>query len=448
MAQGTFPDQQLVDTAEPEGKEDWVVVGRFRYSKGVYGALVTVLGGLMNMFTLTDYVVFGLSLPIIIKALHLSTTVGLQVASILSISVLISGFIVGPLADHFGRLRVLRVWMLVAGAFSAATGLSATVWEFVVTRFVAATTIHTQVVTGALVNEEAHPRHRGLSVGFQQGLSQFSATVVGLVAVVLLPGNWRWFFAVFFIPVLILFGLSFLLRETPQFEALRAARKSGRDKHALGSQLLQLFSSRSLAKQTIMCWLWLPLIQFGQLALGILGPLYLVQFNGITIQQAASITAFGGIVAIVAQIGTGWLSDHIAPKLIMVVVAICGGLTMLLIARPHAGFAYYFVVMSLYTLFIQAMYGVAPRYITGSFPSRIRTTAFSTTHALSDSVAAFLLPLLEIGFISGHIPGALFLLSGGLVIIGGLILWGLGAPMAARAELVEDVEPAAVAPAS
>lgn len=427
----------MADISSPEIEEVEVVVGNRRYAKGVYSGMVTILGGLMNMFTLTDYVVYGISLPVIITALHLSVNVGLEMSSLLSLSVLVSGFIVGPLADRFGRLRVLRIWMIVAGVFSAATGLTTILWAFIVTRLVAATTIHTQVVTGTLVNEEAQPRHRGLSVGIQQGLSQFSATVVGLVAVAFLPGNWRWFFAVFLIPVLILFGLSFLLRETPQFEAQHKLRAAQPKKAVLGSELVQLFSTPYLAKQTIMCWVWLPSIQFGQLALGILGPLYLVKFNGISIQQAAAITAAGGVIAIVAQIGTGWLGDFIPPKLIMVIAAFCGGAVMLLFDRSHAPFVYYFIVMGLYSLFVQAMYGVAPRYITGSFPSRMRTTAFGSTHALSDTIAAFVLPLLEIVFIGAHVPGALFLLSGVLVIIGGLILWVLGAPMAPRGELVE-----------
>lgn len=100
----------------------------------------------------------------------------------------IGGMFIAPLADKFGRRRIILTALVLMSAGMLASGLVATVTQLFVLRVLVGAGIGTVLAAmAALAAESAPDRHRNLAVGLVQAGYPFAAVFTGLIVAKLLP---------------------------------------------------------------------------------------------------------------------------------------------------------------------------------------------------------------------------------------------------------------------
>ena len=100
----------------------------------------------------------------------------------------IGGMFIAPLADRFGRRRIILAALVLMSAGMLASGMVTTVTQFFVLRVLVGAGIGTVLAAmAALAAESAPDHHRNLAVGLVQAGYPFAAIFTGLVVARLLP---------------------------------------------------------------------------------------------------------------------------------------------------------------------------------------------------------------------------------------------------------------------
>lgn len=100
----------------------------------------------------------------------------------------IGGMFIAPLADRFGRRKVILVALALMSAGMLASGFAASVSQLFALRVIVGAGIGTVLAAmAALASESAPERHRSLAVGMVQAGYPFAAVFTGLLVAQLLP---------------------------------------------------------------------------------------------------------------------------------------------------------------------------------------------------------------------------------------------------------------------
>ncbi|MEJ6011151.1 aromatic acid/H+ symport family MFS transporter [Novosphingobium aquae] len=100
----------------------------------------------------------------------------------------IGGMFIAPLADKFGRRKVILVALALMSAGMLASGFAASVSQLFTLRVIVGAGIGTVLAAmAALASESAPERHRSLAVGLVQAGYPFAAVFTGLLVAQLLP---------------------------------------------------------------------------------------------------------------------------------------------------------------------------------------------------------------------------------------------------------------------
>jgi MFS family permease len=144
--------------------------------------------------------------------------------SLTLLSSAIGGIAFGFLADRFGRVRSMMISILLYSLATGACGLSATVTQLAIFRFVLGLGLGGEWGIGAaLIAETWRPEHRGKALALMQSSWAVGETLAAAVTAIVLPTlGWR---AVFFAGVLPAF-LAFWVRRSVPEPGLWTARVS------------------------------------------------------------------------------------------------------------------------------------------------------------------------------------------------------------------------------
>jgi MFS family permease len=158
-------------------------------------------GGLGWMLDAMDVMLYSLVLTYLIREFSMDTRTAGFLNSLTLVASAIGGFLFGLLADRFGRTRALMWSILIYSAASAACGVSHSVPQLAVFRFVLGLGMGGEWTAGAaLIAETWRPEHRGKALGLMQSSYAIGEAVAALVVLWVLPHfGWR---AVFFVGVL------------------------------------------------------------------------------------------------------------------------------------------------------------------------------------------------------------------------------------------------------
>ncbi|OAN52699.1 MFS transporter [Sphingobium sp. TCM1] len=92
------------------------------------------------------------------------------------------GLLIAPLADRFGRRRLILASLVMMTLAMFASGVATSVWQLIASRFVVGIGIGTVLASmAALTAEYAPARHRTFAVGFLQAGYPVGATITGFV---------------------------------------------------------------------------------------------------------------------------------------------------------------------------------------------------------------------------------------------------------------------------
>jgi MFS family permease len=176
--------------------------------------LASTLGWMLDGMDITLY---AMVIAELMRELHLSPSQAGLLASVTLIASAAGGILFGILADRAGRRTALMTSIAVYSVFTAACGMSRSLVELALFRFLLGLGMGGEWATGAaLVAETWRPEHRGKALGLMQsGFAVGYALAAVLTALVLPHWGWRAVFFVGILPALITFWIRRSVPESP-----------------------------------------------------------------------------------------------------------------------------------------------------------------------------------------------------------------------------------------
>ena len=176
-----------------------------------------VAGGLGWMLDAMDVMLYSLVLSHLMRDLGMGKGTAGALNSLTLLASAIGGIAFGFVADRVGRTRALMVSILVYSVASGACGLSRTIVQLAICRFILGLGMGGEWTTGAaLIAETWRPEHRGKALGLMQSTWAIGEMLaIGVVALVLPSFGWR---AVFFVGVLPAVIVFWIRRRVPESE--------------------------------------------------------------------------------------------------------------------------------------------------------------------------------------------------------------------------------------
>ena len=180
------------------------------------------LGWALDAF---DVMLFSLVLASVIAELGLTKAQAGALGSVTLLGGAAGGLIFGHIADRFGRTRSMIASVLLYSVFTAACGLSQTLWQFAIFRALLGLGMGGEWASGAALVSETWPAaQRGRALGFMQ-----SAWAIGFAAAALVVGfvmpRWGWR-AVFFVGILPALFTLWIRRNVDEPDVWKARRAS------------------------------------------------------------------------------------------------------------------------------------------------------------------------------------------------------------------------------
>jgi MFS family permease len=166
-------------------------------------------GSLGWMLDAMDVMLYSFVLAYLIREFNMSTsTAGLLNSLTLGASA-IGGFCFGILADRIGRTRALMASILVYSISSAACGLSHSIPQLAIFRFLLGLGMGGEWSSGAaLIAETWRAEHRGRALGLMQSAYAIGEAIAAIVVLLVFPRfGWRAVFFVGVLPALLVFWI-------------------------------------------------------------------------------------------------------------------------------------------------------------------------------------------------------------------------------------------------
>jgi len=178
------------------------------------------LGWALDAF---DVMLFSLTLASVIADLGLTKAQAGALGSITLLGGAAGGLVFGHVADRYGRTRAMIASMLLYSVFTAACGLSQTLWQFAIFRALLGLGMGGEWASGAALVSETWPaKHRGRALGFMQSSWAIGFAAAAMVVGFVLP-RWGWR-TVFFVGIIPAFFTLWIRRNVEEPEIWKANR--------------------------------------------------------------------------------------------------------------------------------------------------------------------------------------------------------------------------------
>jgi MFS family permease len=161
------------------------------------------------MLDAMDVMLYSLILAYLIRQFGMNTSTAGLLNSLTLVASAIGGLLFGLIADRIGRTRSLMAAILVYSLASAACGLSHSVPQLAVFRFLLGLGMGGEwTAAAALIAETWRAEHRGKALGLMQSAYAIGEAIAALVVAVVLPHfGWRAVFFVGVLPALLVFWI-------------------------------------------------------------------------------------------------------------------------------------------------------------------------------------------------------------------------------------------------
>jgi MFS family permease len=370
------------------------------YENGLLTLLTISLG-----FTIWDRVALTILGPAIITDLKLNNTELGTMAAALSLTLALSGYYFGRIADRSAsRKRLLLGGILLFSLFSSISGLAVSMATLVAARlFMGLTEGPILPLSYSIVALESSPHRRGFNHGV---MANFATCLLGgvlgpmILTRLATAYSWRVAFFVTGIPGLIMAALIYRYVREPKSSAPAAAPEArAASGTGPGSQIHRNVWLCALLLCGLYAWLLVTLTFM---------PVYLTKVVGLTLIQTGYVAAIMGVSGLSLALVVSWCADRFGRKPTIIVSGLIGLLTPLGLL-----FAHHSVPMMTALVFTGwSFIGCSPLFA-GTIPSE------SVASAKSSRTVALIIGIAEI--------------------VGGVVLpyasgwaadrWGLDAPM-------------------
>ena len=201
----------------PPARPTWRIAGLLEWPQHVTDAerRSLVAGGLGWMLDAMDVMLYSMVLAELVSTLGMSKAEAGLLNSLTLFASAIGGLGFGFLADRIGRTRALMGSILMYSLASFACGLSQSVPQLAIFRFILGLGMGGEWTTGAaLIAETWRAEHRGKALGLMQSSWAIGEMIAAGVTLVVLPSfGWR---AVFFVGVLPALATLWIRKDVPE----------------------------------------------------------------------------------------------------------------------------------------------------------------------------------------------------------------------------------------
>lgn len=355
--------------------------------------IVFLLVGTTMLFSGYDLAVYSLALPQIQHALNIpENAVGLTV-SLFRLAAFAT-LVIAPLADVFGRRRLLLVTVSGEALFTLATAFVQTQDQFIAVQMLARVFGYCEeALCFVVIAEEIDERVRGWSIGT---LGAMNATGAGLSSLVfalvnVLPYGWRALYVIGGGTLLILAYFRRWLPETARFERRRAEIAKLDSKATATFAALKGLAREHPGRLAAMA-IAVFANGFGIAPAVILASKYLQEVYHYQPHQVTFLYVFGGFFSVLGNVLAGRFSDRLGRKRVLIASVLVSGTffyvlyggtgpTMAAVAWIIAVFGY---------LAADALFAGFPAEI---FPTAYRASASAVRYAMAIAGGALSLAL-------------------------------------------------------
>lgn len=365
-----------------------------------YQWLLTALCFMVVFADGMDVAIMGFVTPSILAEWNVTRPEFGIVMSAAPFGLVVGALVAGPSSDRFGRKAVLVLSVLIFGLFTIAAAYAHTPGELAVLRFLAGTGMGAAMPnTSTLLSEYAPDRKRSLLITIMFTGFNLGSAAIGFAAAWLIP-QFGWRSVLEFggvIPLLLVPVLLLLLPESARLLALRgaSARTIGRhlgrvtghrfsgDEHFTTSepqlktrQPISILFSGGYAGTTLSLWVtyfmgllviylltgWLPT---------------LMKDGGLTIADAANVTAMFQVGGTFGAVLVGWVMDKTRPAPVIGTAYLLGGASILVLAMSGVTSPLLAVIVFVAGFCMSGAQTGLNAYAPGCYPTAARATGVS-----------------------------------------------------------------------
>ena len=225
----------------------------------------------------------------------------------------IGALLITPLADIFGRRRLLLYTIIGYTLFTALSAIAPGMRSFVIAQILARMFSGAEAtISLVILAEEVDAAVRGWAIGLQGALAitgyGLAAIVFGFITIV--PYGWRGLYTLALFPLLLIIPLRRLLPESHRFEA-----EAIKGLNARGSLEPLIQACRAYPRRvTMMFSVWF-LYALGAAPALIFVPKYLQEAHHWRPGEVSSLYIFGGAIGILGSIIAGRVSDRLGRRI-------------------------------------------------------------------------------------------------------------------------------------
>jgi MFS family permease len=339
----------------------------------------------------------------------------------------LGGWLVGILADRFGRVRMLQITILWFSVFTFLCAFATSYGQLFLFRSLQGFGFGGEYAAGAvLIGEIIRSEHRGKGNGIVHSgwaVGWGVAVIAYAILFTWLPEAvaWRALFAVGILPAVSVFFVRRFVDEPPLFLDAQRRYASGQETRP---SFLGIFAP-SLLRTTILASLLTIGTQGGYYAIMIWLPTYLKTVRGLTVLSTGGYLAVIIVASFLGYVISAYLTDILGRRRNFVLFAVCSVITVL---------AYMFLPISDSVLlflgaplgfFASGIYSGIGAFFNELYPTSVRGSGIGFCFNIGRAIGA-LFPAL-VGYISAGMPlgqaiGIFTVAAYGLIILAALLL--------------------------
>jgi Sugar phosphate permease len=374
------------------------------------GLIITV--GVLIAFIVDgiDMQLLALSLPVIAKDFHLSSVQSGSLGTWTLFGMALGGTLASWLSDRWGRVRMLITGLILFSVCTSLLGFTQNYAQFAIIRTISGFGISAVWMCGTMVVAEYIPtKRRNLMLGILQAGWSIGYIIAALISAWILPVHgWRTMFIWAILPSIIALLLLIRAEDAPSWKASRHNKiKEGSNKL---NEWAMIWADKKVSKNFIIWAIGSAALQFGFTGIINWLPSYLVQDLNVNLQSMGWYLAATYFMAILGKIAVGYLSDLIGRRKtwIMAGMLTAAAIPIIMNVSTASNVAY---LLLIFGFLYGAPYALIATYMSESFPTNIRGTAYGISYNIG-RIIAISAPLF-IGFVAST-----YSIGAGLAILG------------------------------
>ncbi|CAB3971443.1 MULTISPECIES: MFS transporter [Burkholderia] len=344
---------------------------------------------LSYMFDAVDIIILAIAMPAITASLHIGPAqAGLLVTATL-LGVGLSGVVMGPVADRWGRRTVL---LLSLGGFGLLTMAisAATDWrEVLVLRFLSGLGLGSVWgIAAAHVNETWPVDQRARATSFVLSSFSIGAAIASAAAAYVLPTyGWRVLFFVCGAAVVI--AMAYVWLRVPESEAWRAGQQHTRNSRhrAAGDRGVASLFTPALLRVTLLGTLTSALALAAYWGASTWLPTFLVKERGLEVGTMARFLALLNVGMFIGYNVFGYVADRIGKKKALILSLVSSGLLLPFYVQATAPTV--LLLLGPVFAFFMAFAGLMGSYFAELFPTQVRATGTGFCFNVGRGFSAF-----------------------------------------------------------